>query len=96
MNLGQHLISAVFERELSVETKSWWLGTEVSYIEIDHKVNLTTEQIARVEDICNEAIAAATQVKVHILHDKDEKDVPPEVKTPNIYIECFTVLLFEN
>lgn len=76
---GQHLLSAIFEREYNVETISWWLGSEVSYIEINPQVNLTSEQITHVERICNEAIAAATPVTVHILHDKDEKDVPPDV-----------------
>lgn len=73
------MISAIFEREYNIGTISWWLGSEVSYIEIDHKVNLTAEQIARVEDLCNEAIAAAKPVNVHILNDKDENDVPAEV-----------------
>lgn len=73
--LGQHLISAIFEREYNVDTKSWWLGSEISYIEIDPKVNLTTDQIANVENICNELIAAATPVSVYILNDKNEADV---------------------
>lgn len=77
--LGQHLLSAILERD-QIETLSWWLGTDVSYIEIDSKVNLTQEQIQHVENVCNEAIAAATPVNVHILRDKDENDVPPEVK----------------
>lgn len=77
---GQHLLSAMFEREYNIETISWWLGSEVSYIEIDPKVNLKQEQIDRIETLCNDAIAAAVPVKVHILHDKDENDVPPEVK----------------
>lgn len=72
------MLSAIFERD-HIESISWWLGTEVSYIEIDSKINLTQDQIELVEKVCNEAIAAATLVKVHILHDKDEKDVPPEV-----------------
>ena len=76
---GQHLISAIFEREYNIDTKSWWLGTEVSYIEIDAKTNLTTDQIDGVENICNELIAAATPVTVHILNDENEADIPPEV-----------------
>lgn len=73
------MISAIFEREYDVATKSWWLGSEVSYIEIDAKINLTQDQITRVENICNESIAASTPVSVHILKDKDEADVPVEV-----------------
>lgn len=77
------MLSAILEREYNVDTKSWWLGTEVSYIEIDPKVTLTPEQIKRVEGICNESIAAATPVTVHVLRDKDEKDVPIEVDFEN-------------
>lgn len=76
------MISAIFEREFNVDTLSWWLGSEVSYIEINPKVNLTADQIARVEDMCNDAIAAAIPVNVHVLNDKDEKDVPAEVLLP--------------
>lgn len=77
---GQHLISALFEREYGVATKSWWLGSEVSYIEIDSTVNLTQDQISRVENMCNELIAASIPVQVHILNDKNEADIPVEVK----------------
>lgn len=31
---GQHLISAVLEREFNFVTVSWWLGEEVSYVEL--------------------------------------------------------------
>lgn len=31
---GQHLISAIIEREFKYTTVSWWLGEEVSYIEL--------------------------------------------------------------
>lgn len=79
--LGQHLLSAIFDRN-KVETLAWWLGTDVSYIEIDSKVTLTQEQIDDVENVCNAAIAAATPVTVHVLHEQDQKDVPPEVKPP--------------
>lgn len=84
--LGQHLLSAILERD-QIETLSWCLGTDVSYIEIDSNVNLTQDKIQYVERFCNEAIAAATPVNVHILHDKDENDVPPEVKpSTNVFI----------
>lgn len=72
------MLSAIFDRD-QVATLAWWLGVDVSYIEIDPKVNLTQEQIDRVEIICNEAIAAATPVTVHVLQDMYGKDVPAEV-----------------
>lgn len=31
---GQHLLSAVLERDFSYTTVSWWLGEEVSYVEL--------------------------------------------------------------
>ena len=73
------MISALFEREYNVETKSWSLGSEISHIEIDSKVNLSSQQIARIEDRCNELIAASTPVFVVTLTDKNEADVPLEV-----------------
>lgn len=79
------MISAIFEHEYNVDTKSWWLGTEVSYIEIDSKVNLTADQIAKVENTCNDLIAAATPVSVFILSDKNKSDIPIEVN-----FHCFS------
>lgn len=55
------------EREYNVETKSWWLGSELSYIEIDPNVNLTIDEIASVEHLCNESIKASVPVSVKIL-----------------------------
>jgi len=31
---GQHLITAVIDKEFQFGTVSWWLGEEVSYIEL--------------------------------------------------------------
>lgn len=76
--LGQHLLSAVLDRD-NIKTISWCLGTNVSYIEIDPKINITQDKLDEVETICNEAIAAATPVSVHVINDKDANDVPPEV-----------------
>lgn len=83
---GQHLVTAIFERDFNIDTISWSLGQDVSYIEFDAKVNVTTEQIAHVERVCNELIAAATPVHVHILGSSDV-DAPEEVK--HRYIESF-------
>lgn len=33
---GQHLITAVIDRMLKFSTVSWWLGEQVSYIELGH------------------------------------------------------------
>lgn len=73
------MLSAVFLRD-DINTLSWSLGPDVSYIEIDPKVNVSQEQLDKVESICNAAIAAATPVQVHVIKDKDANDVPPEVE----------------
>lgn len=70
-------------------TKSWWLGNEISFIEIDSKVNLTAEQVDKMENICNELIAASTPVSVHILSDKNEADMPAEVYALIRFHLCF-------
>lgn len=76
---GQHLVTAIFERDYNIDTISWSLGPEVSYIEIDAKINVTVEQMAHVEKVCNELIAAATPVHVHILANLDQVDAPADV-----------------
>lgn len=35
---GQHLITAVIDRQLGYPTVSWWLGEEVSYIELGEMI----------------------------------------------------------
>lgn len=76
---GQHLISALFEREYNIETKSWSLGVDTCYIEINLKMNITADQIIHVENRCNELIADSIPVTVNILKNKNEADVPFEV-----------------
>lgn len=67
---GQHLITAIFEREFSIDTLSWSLGAEESYIEIAPQANVTKSELAKVERICNELIAVATPVLVQTLDPK--------------------------
>lgn len=62
---GQHLISALFEREFIYNTRAWWLGSESSYIDIDAK-NITEEEMMKVEKMANEYIAQALPVNVQI------------------------------
>lgn len=63
---GQHLLSALFEQVYGYDTKSWWLGTETSYIELDSKLNITQEEIQAIEDKCNGFIAKALPVTVSV------------------------------
>jgi misacylated tRNA(Ala) deacylase len=67
---GQHLISALFEKEFKYNTKAWWLGADSSYIEIDNK-NITDEEMKKVETMCNELIAESRTVKVQIYETAD-------------------------
>lgn len=72
-------MTAIFERDYNINTISWYLGPEVSYIEIDAKANITAEQICHVEKVCNELIAAATPVHVTVLGNLDQVDAPADV-----------------
>lgn len=67
---GQHLISAIFEQEYKYNTKSWWLGDQMSYIELDAN-DLMEEEIAKVEKICNENISKAVPVQVEVYEQND-------------------------
>lgn len=80
---GQHLISAIFDREHNIETKSWSLGSDISYIEIDSKINLSSDQIAQVENRCNELIAASIGVSVLISTDKNKINEDSQVFIPS-------------
>ena len=63
---GQHLLSALFEQIYGYDTKSWWLGTETSYIELDSKLEIKPEEIQAIEEKCNEYIAHAVPVTVSV------------------------------
>lgn len=63
---GQHLLSALFEQTYEYDTKSWWLGADMSYIELDSKAPITREQIQSIEDKCNAYIAQAVPVSVSV------------------------------
>ncbi|XP_058119082.1 alanyl-tRNA editing protein Aarsd1 [Anopheles ziemanni] len=67
---GQHLITAIFDREFQLNTKSWWLGTDSSYIVLDAK-DVTREQVERVEKICNQLIIDCTPVGVKVYEPND-------------------------
>lgn len=67
---GQHLITAIFDREFGVNTKSWWLGTEDSYVDLDAK-DVTREQLDKVERICNQLIVDCTAVSVAVYQPDD-------------------------
>lgn len=67
---GQHLISALFEKEYNYNTRAWWLGVESSYIEIDGK-DITDEEMKTIERLCNSFIAQSLPVNVLIYETAD-------------------------
>lgn len=67
---GQHLISALFDREFNYPTRAWWLGAEVSYIELDAK-NINDEEVKKIETLCNKYIAQALPVNVKIFENAE-------------------------
>lgn len=67
---GQHLISALFEKEFNYNTRAWWLGAESSYIEIDGK-NITDEEMKKIDRLSNECIAKALPVNVQMFDSAD-------------------------
>ncbi|KAI5637492.1 alanyl-tRNA editing protein Aarsd1 [Phthorimaea operculella] len=60
---GQHLLSAILEKEHNLPTTSWWLGAEESYVELD-STNVPEDVIAKTEDRCNQLIRQAVPVDV--------------------------------
>lgn len=78
---GQHLITAVFEREFKIGTKSWWLGDKTSYVDLEAK-DVTQEQIERVEQVCNDLIRNATPVRVDMYKADDPILQSDELRAP--------------
>ncbi|CAH2237542.1 jg9795 [Pararge aegeria aegeria] len=67
---GQHLLSAIIEKEHNLPTTSWWLGAEESYIELD-STSIKGDSIKLVEERCNELIRMAIPVTVKFCKAND-------------------------
>ncbi|XP_047516927.1 alanyl-tRNA editing protein Aarsd1 [Pieris napi] len=67
---GQHLLSAILEKEHDLPTTSWWLGSDDSYIEIDTP-SVDPKILQNVEQRCNSLIQSALPVKVKLCKAKD-------------------------
>jgi misacylated tRNA(Ala) deacylase len=65
---GQHLITAIVDREFKYPTMSWYLGEDVAYIELESP-SVTEEEISHVENICNELIRKNLGVVVNIFNE---------------------------
>lgn len=71
---GQHLITDLIETEFGYQTVSWWLGKEVSYIELDTKQLLCRESLDLIENKANDLIRNGKEVKM-VLMDPIEIEV---------------------
>ncbi|XP_049874259.1 alanyl-tRNA editing protein Aarsd1 [Pectinophora gossypiella] len=60
---GQHLLSAILEKEHNLPTTSWWLGADESYVELD-STKVPDDVVSTVEERCNQLIREAIPVVV--------------------------------
>ncbi|XP_045536196.1 alanyl-tRNA editing protein Aarsd1 [Papilio machaon] len=67
---GQHLLSAILEKEYTLPTTSWWLGAEESYVELDAS-SVSEDVIRNVENRCNDLIRDAVPVNVKFCKAND-------------------------
>lgn len=67
---GQHLITAIADAEFGYSTTSWWLGEEISHIELDTQ-EITEEQIDKLEYLVNEKIRQSLPVDVTVYEEND-------------------------
>ncbi|CAH2039267.1 unnamed protein product, partial [Iphiclides podalirius] len=67
---GQHLLSAILEKEYGLPTTSWWLGAVESYVELD-TTSIKEDIIHKVEAKCNELISNAIPVNVKFCKAND-------------------------
>ncbi|CAK1544868.1 unnamed protein product [Leptosia nina] len=67
---GQHLLSAILEKDYNLPTTSWWLGCDESYVELD-TISVENKTIETVEEKCNLMIRSALPVDVKICKASD-------------------------
>ncbi|XP_014276906.1 alanyl-tRNA editing protein Aarsd1-A [Halyomorpha halys] len=67
---GQHLITAIADAEFGYGTTSWWLGEEISHLELDTQ-EITEEQINKLEYLVNEKIRQSVPVDVTVYEEND-------------------------
>ncbi|KAM3955847.1 alanyl-tRNA editing protein Aarsd1-like [Aphomia sociella] len=67
---GQHLLSAILEKEHNLPTTSWWLGADECHVELA-STNVSDAAVQATEERCNELIRAAIPVKVKFCKAND-------------------------
>jgi len=78
---GQHLLSAVLEKEYSIHTVGFHLGVEYCTIDIT-ATEFTQETSRRVEMLMEELIIKALPLKVHVCPPEDPSSFPLRKKLP--------------
>ncbi|KAF4524062.1 hypothetical protein B566_EDAN013010, partial [Ephemera danica] len=68
----QHLITALADLEFGFKTTSWWLGDQVSYIELDTPT-MSDDQLRTLESLVNEKIKECLPVIVKVYQPGDPK-----------------------
>lgn len=77
------MLSAILEREYKIDTTSWWLGEEESYVELSC-TKLSVETITEVEERCNKLIRDAIPVTVKVCEKGDPNlDAVSKLNFPN-------------
>lgn len=93
---GQHLISAILEKDHKIMTPSWWLGAEESYVELDSP-NVPNDIMKIVENKCNDLIRAAVPVSVKICKaDDPELDESLKSGLPKDCIDTIRIICIGN
>lgn len=92
------MISAIFEQDFNLDTISWNLGPEISYIEFNIADQVTSDKIAAAEKKCNALIAQAIPVRVQILNAETTDLTSPEVCLARSFVTkvFFVWVIIEN
>ncbi|CAH0730032.1 unnamed protein product, partial [Brenthis ino] len=67
---GQHLLSAILEKENNLPTTSWWLGADECFVELN-SASVSEDVVKSVEKRCNDLITAAIPVNVKFCKAND-------------------------
>lgn len=72
---GQHLITALFDKEFKYDTTSWWLGSDTSYIELGTSHLISRESLDLIEYKVNELIREGKAVSVLLVDPLEAVEV---------------------
>ncbi|XP_019876140.2 alanyl-tRNA editing protein Aarsd1 [Aethina tumida] len=77
---GQHLISAVLEKKYKHPTISWWLGEDVSYVELE-STSIPPEEIKDAEKYLNKLIRDGLKVTVQVYGENISEEELKEARS---------------